>query len=274
MTPSEGIRISGAVRLDQVGTSVSSAGDINHDGIDDIVIGALGASASGKSSPTPGEGVAYVIFGKTDIADIDLGALSPTDGFRIIGGDTDDWTGWTVSSAGDVNGDGVDDVLVSANRASGVGNLEHWAGEAYVIFGKETSDGIVFSDIDVDQLSPEEGIRIIGADAEDRTGSSVAAVGDVNGDGYADILVSARRGDGIDGASPDSGEIYLIFGGANLGTIDLGDFTAADGIIFYGADPGDMAGYSIAGGGDVNGDGVDDIIIGTGFCDEAYVIFG
>jgi hypothetical protein len=90
---------------DSSGVSVSNAGDVNGDGLDDLIVGAYKAdSKAGKS---------YVIFGKKDSVTIDLSAIaSGTGGFVINGESKVSWSGFSVSTAGDVNGDGLDDLII------------------------------------------------------------------------------------------------------------------------------------------------------------------
>jgi len=265
----EGFRILGGKAIDQLGISVSSAGDLNDDGYDDVVVGALAARASGKGL-TGGEGISYVIYGGATGTDIDLTSLSPGHGFRIIGADPDDRMGRSVSNAGDVNGDGIDDIVVGAYFAAGDGNLEPQAGEAYVIFGSTSG----FSDIDVGALEPGQGIRIVGADPGDFTGIHVSSAGDVNGDGFDDVLIAAPWAAGANDDAPTTGEVYLLWGKEDLADIDLGAFSAADGIRFLGAEADDYAGWAVSAAGDINDDGYDDILIGAFGAEQAYVIYG
>ncbi|HEX8258600.1 MAG TPA: integrin alpha, partial [Allosphingosinicella sp.] len=122
------------------------------------------------------------------------------------------------------------------------------------------------------------GFIIQGDAAGDLAGGSVASAGDINGDGYGDVIVGADAGD--DGGA-SAGEAYVIFGKASgFGPVDLGNIGAA-GFVIQGDAALDKAGFSVASAGDVNGDGLGDVIVGAPFGDdggtdagEAYVIFG
>jgi hypothetical protein len=143
---------------------------------------------------------------------IDLTTLAPSQGFIIQGDEPFDRTGLAVSSAGDINGDGFDDVIVAAYGNDDGGNN---AGAAYVVFGSASGFGTIDvsgrSAIDVTHLSPSQGFIIQGDSSADETGYSVASAGDVNGDGFDDLMVGGPRGD--DGGF-DAGEAYVIFGSA------------------------------------------------------------
>ena len=267
LTAADGFTIQGDAAGDNAGISVASAGDINDDGFADIVIGAHKGDDGGSYA-----GEAYVIFGKASgFADIDLSALAAADGFIIQGDTADDRAGESVASAGDVNGDGFDDIIVGASTADNSGTA---AGEAYVIFGKAAG----FANIDLTGLAPADGFAILGDVLGDRVGHSVSSAGDINGDGFDDIVVGAFLAD-VGGVS--SGEAYVIFGkGTAFSTIDLASLTAADGFAILGGER-DEAGISVSSAGDVNGDGLADIIVGAGYGDlggtfsgQAYVLFG
>ena len=118
---------------------------------------------------------------------IDLATLSSAQGFRIFGADAADHSGYSVSSAGDVNGDGFDDLIIGARGGRCVRQRQDDAGESYVIFGQASG----FADIDLATLTAAQGFRIFGADAGDQSGFSVSSAGDVNGDGFDDLIIGA-----------------------------------------------------------------------------------
>ena len=247
---------------DYSGVSVAT-GDINGDNVNDIIIGAYMANpAAGNDA-----GETYIIYGSDNLSStIDLDSVSAD--VTIYGDDIDDESGWSVAT-GDVNGDNVDDVIIGARYADPAGGSG--AGETYIIYGSDSLPAT----IDLNSTSAD--VTIYGDDDGDQSGSSVAT-GDINGDNVTDLIIGARRADPAGGEN--AGETYIIYGSDSLSsTIDLNSVSAD--VTIYGDDEYDYSGTSVATG-DVNGDNVADLIIGTHQADpaggsnagETYVIYG
>ncbi len=270
LAPSQGLILNGSQAGDFAGFSVSNAGDVNGDGIDDLVVGAEGASPPGGTLA----GQAYVIFGNrslTALGSVDLGALAPSQGLVINGIRDGDGAGSSVSGAGDVNGDGIDDLIIGAEGANTLAGFN--AGQAYVIFGGAYLR--TAGSIDLRSLTSGQGLALNGAQEDDRTGWSVSSAGDVNSDGIDDLIVGAYRADPL--GRTLAGQAAVIFGGSSLttqGSVDLGALAPNQGLILNGAQAGDLAGFSVSNAGDVNGDRIDDLIVGAFRASQAVVVFG
>ena len=264
---SNGFIINGVDAGDLIGNSVSSAGDINGDGFDDLIIGTAHANSVA--------GASYVVYGSSSgfTAPLDLSNLDGSNGFVINGVAPGDVSGNSVSNAGDVNGDGFDDLIIG-----GYGAGPNGAGASYVVFG--SSSGFAAS-FELSSLDGSNGFVTNGIDPGDRSGISVSNAGDVNGDGFDDLIIGAS-GAGPNGID-DAGESYVVFGSASLGftgSFDLSSLDGSNGFIINGINTND--GNIVSGAGDINGDGFDDLIIGADAADpndnfsagESYVVFG
>ncbi len=223
------ITLTGLVAGDELGWSVASTGDFNADGYADVIVGARYNDAAALDA-----GAAYVYYGgpvSNNAADVIL-----------LGSVASDHFGTSVASAGDINGDGNPDVIVGApdNDATAVN-----AGAAYVFFGGPAA-------------SSTADLTLLGADASDAFGTSVSSAGDVNGDGFADMIVGA---DLAGATSNTDGLAYIFLGGSSPNAV-------AD--LVMGPSPlGDTFGISVAGAGDVDGDGYGDVLVGDSGDDSA-----
>ncbi len=212
--------ISGQTLGEQFGRAVDGVGDVNGDGYPDFLVGAPKSADFGINS-----GEAFVYSGK------DLSVL-----YQMNGSSLGDQFGRDVAGVGDVNGDGTPDFAVGASQEDSNGNN---AGSATIFSGAD--GGILYT--------------FLGSAAGDEFGRAIDGAGDVNGDGFADVIIGARLHDGV---GPDSGSA-LVFSGIDGSIL----------FVFDGSQGGVQLGGAVSGAGDVNLDGFADVIVGSRFDDGA-----
>ena len=236
---------------------VNTLGDVNHDGHIDLSVGAYAYNIAGRS---------YVVFGGPSLnasGGISLGNLNGNNGFFLSGENPNDGFGTSSAGLGDINGDGISDMIIAAP------GYNSGTGRSYVLLGSS----ILGNGLSLSSLNGTNGFKIDGESTG--AGSLISTLpGDINGDGYADILIGAS------GYSP-AGRTYVIFGGSDIGSnglILLSSLNGTTGFIMDGEVAGDGSGAGLSAAGDVNGDGVTDFLIGAsghnGGAGRSYVVFG
>jgi hypothetical protein len=215
----------GSQKDSYLGVSVSTAGDVNADTYDDVIVG-----ASGYANGQAAEGQVQVFFGATT-------GLTTTRVFTFESNQVGALLGTAVSAAGDVNCDGWDDVIVGAPQYD---HDEIKEGAALVFYGATDGISTTYTILDSNQ-------------AEAEFGAAVSAAGDVNGDGCDDVIVGAPQADSV---LEDVGAAYVFFGSPS------GVQTTPSRVI-AGQSTGTQFGAAVGAAGDVNGDGYDDVIVGA-----------
>jgi hypothetical protein len=219
------------------GVSVACAGDVNGDGYSDIIVGAIGYLDGSNAN----EGRAFVYHGSATGLSATPNS-TPDDADQAAA-----YFGWSVSGAGDVNGDGFSDVIIGALSYDDAPNTDE--GRAFVYYGSAT--GLSASPNNTPDDADQPGAQF---------GESVGCAGDVNGDGYSDVVIAARLFD--DGPNTDEGRAFVYHGSAT-GLSATPNSTPDDA-----NQPFASFGISVTTAGDVNGDGYSDVIIGSRFFDD------
>lgn len=267
---------------------LTDVGDLNGDGFAD--------GAVGLPSAYRGKGVTFVVFGtsegiKQDFDVNDLRWFNGNDGSLgsiYYGVNSNDLSGYSFSGAGDVNGDGVDDLLIGAKDADANGIVN--SGQTYVVFGSKTGFGR--AEINLSSLSSSaggdgaSGFIVNGIAAHDLSSSVVASIGDINADGIDDFAIGAQNAD-ADLGRKNSGQTYVIYGSnsgfdAELNLSELAHQDVQAGFVVNGVSKHDLSGGFVTGGRDLNGDGIDDMLVAAANADanqlvdsgQSYVIYG
>ncbi len=237
---------------DCFGWNVSYVGDLNEDGFSDILVGAP-FNDTGNSNA----GAAFLFFGYKSI---DLRNLNPKNAnVSIYGNTSNGHFGWSVADAGDLDNDGLGEIIIGSPGVNG--------GCAYIFSYKDIknaidSDGQIY-------ISTERNITITGSDVNDLFGMSLVCAGDVNKDGFDDILIGAP------GNFSNTGAAFIFFGNESINRNLLS--TDAN-CTMYGESIGDRFGAAVSCAGDINNDSYSDVIVGApGYCSNlgrAYIYYG
>lgn len=250
---SNGFRLTDSVSSSYAGLMFPLS-DINQDNISDFALSAPLDDA--------GTGKVYIVFGKADLGSsgwLSLESLSEEAGFMIFGPSQYSYTGWSAAGM-DINQDGFTDILIGSP-------FNEETGSVFVIYGSKNYP----SRINLSSpLNSTTGFRIDGEFPNDEFGFSLSAIGDFNGLGFGDVMIGAPGKKSATGAS------YVLFteGGLNQ---NMSNLNGSNGFVIQGADSNDYLGFAVAGGGDINGDGIPDLVVSAPNYNQtggSFVVYG
>ena len=280
------VRVSGLNSFGGSGRGwLTNVGDVNGDGYND---GAFGLPAS-----SGGTGKTFVVFGSEtgipgDFNLNDLRGVNGNDGSKgtiFSGINANDLFGSNFSAAGDINADGIGDLLISAKDADANGVVN--SGQTCALFGSKSGFGD--AEIKIGGLLEQNGgdgsrgFVVNGIGKHDLSGQVIAAVGDINNDGVDDFAIGAQHAD-VDSERKNAGQTYVVYGStdSSRSELELSTMSASEGFVLNGVRKHDLSGGNVEGGQDVNGDGIDDMLITAANADanglvdsgQSYIIFG
>ncbi|MFC1541820.1 T9SS type A sorting domain-containing protein [Candidatus Latescibacterota bacterium] len=241
-----------------------ATGDLNDDGFDDVIIGSMYSDAYGFENA----GNIYIIFGNTDILKTNTIDINTSQNILTISGYfRNSYLGRCIST-GDINSDGIDDLVFGANN---IGlSSDDFKGNAYILLGNSELSTREL----IDMRKPPSDIIVITGDYHI---GSAASLGDMNGDGFDDVIVGAST------YYDDTGAEYIIIGSTKFETLEIIDLAidSPDIIKIVGENSRDLFGYASASG-DINGDGFDDTVVGARgagkesirYTGKSYILWG
>jgi len=239
LTTSQGFLIKGPSGATRFGAAVCNLGDVNGDGIDDIMIVAS----------TPGQ--IYVVYGKKEPQDIFMSSGFTSDqGYLLHSSDITMFFVPNIKGAGDVNGDGIKDILI------GIPQYSSNTGIVYIIYGSKNNPSLIELNTSLD---PSQGFWIQGSGVSRSFGTQLRPAGDLNGDKIGDFII------GETGTASTNGAVYILYGRKSKQTgFTIGSsLNSSDGWIITGPSAGSSFGNPISLGGDINGDGFIDMMVGA-----------